>query len=240
MLTKIAFVAPPGQAQKKIRTLLARPLSYLVREFQNMDEVHQGLSQFNFQVLISRVPAFDAGHVQMVARLRAAYPSAGLVTVSPQIDPRARYGLTQISRHTLVDEDLELDDFYRVIQRASEPAVSHAPRLHPRVRREDNVILIAESEDGSEVRLRARFLDFARMGARLAIESGEGEGVLDFSRLRLKAKSRMELRYRSSEDAERIHRIESRVVWATVSSNPVTQLLKKQKAEIGLRFVAEL
>ena len=110
MLTRIALVAPSGHAQKKVRALLSRPLAYLVREFQNMDEVQAGLGQFNFQVLIARVPQFEVAHVPMIAKLRLAYPQAGLITLSPSIDPQARFQLRNTTRHTLLDEELEIED----------------------------------------------------------------------------------------------------------------------------------
>jgi DNA-binding NarL/FixJ family response regulator len=234
MLTRIALVAPSGHTQKKLRTLLSRPLAYIVREFQNMEEVQMGLSQFSFQVLIVRVPAFELGHVHMIAKLRAAYPHAGLITVSPHIDPQARFQLRQISRHTLLDEELEMDDFYRIIKRSAEAKHAVAPRLHPRTKREGHAVLVVQNEDDTEIQVRAKFLDFARMGARVLLEADE------HLNLKLKPKSRIELRYRSSEDQEKIHRIETRVVWAEDAANPLDHILKKTKAEIGLRFVAEL
>lgn len=233
MLTRIALVAPSGHAQKKVRALLSRPLAYLVREFQNMDEVQVGLGQFNFQVLIARVPQFELAHIPMIAKLRQAYPNAGLITLSPSIDPQARFQLRTVSRHTLLDEELEIDDLYRMIKRSVDVKNLVAPRLHPRTKREGHAVVVLRNEDDTEIQIKAKFLDFARMGARVLLEAEDLE-------LNLKPKSRLELRYRSSEDGERVHRIESRVVWAENAANPLESLLKKTKAEIGLRFVAEL
>ncbi len=238
MLTRIALVAPQGHAQKRLRTLLSRPLAYLVREFQSMDEVQTGLAQFSFQVMIVRLPVFEAQHVSLVHKLRQAYPNAALVTISPRIDPRARYELKSLARHTFLDEELEIDDLHLILKRAAEAKTLAQPRLHPRTKREGHAVLIVRNEDESEIQIRARFLDFARMGARLILEFEEP--VREQVQKQLKAKSRLELRYRSSEQAERVHRIETRVVWTEEAGNPLDHLLKKTKAEIGLRFVAEL
>lgn len=199
-----------------------------------MEEVQMGLSQFTFQVMIVRLPSFEVPHVQLVQKLRSAYPHAGLITIAPEIDPRARYQLKGISRHTLLDEELEIDDLHLIIKRSIEAKHLAAPRMHPRTKREGHAILVVRNEDETEVQVHARFLDFARMGARLVMETDEP------FKLQLHPKARIELRYKSSGNGDRVHRIESRVVWAEEAGNPLDLILKKTKAEIGLRFVAEL
>lgn len=229
MLIRIALVAPLGEAQQRLRARLSQPLSYVVREFQSLDEVQSGLAQFSFQILVVRLPTFQVGHQLMVTKLRSCYPTASLVTISPSIAPQARYAVKGLANHALLDEELELGDLDDVIHKLCKPTLNlEFARLHPRVRRDGVAFLVVRTGHG-DIRLPAKFVDFARMGAKLKLE-GEIPHELFLP------KAKVELHYRSSEDAERVHRLESRVAWASRTD----ALFKKTKAEIGLRFVAEL
>lgn len=64
-----------------------------------MPEVQAGLSTFPFQVLVLRIPQITTEFVHTVQKLRAAFPNAGLVSVSPAIDPQVRFLLRNVDRH---------------------------------------------------------------------------------------------------------------------------------------------
>ncbi len=232
MLTRLALIAPPGSSQQKIRTHLSRPLAYVVRDFQSLDEVHKGLARFPFEVLIARLPTFQQMHVSTIERLSSLFPQAGLITISPKIDADARYAIRSIKRHSLVDEELELNDLDCIIAKAADPRDRSVARMHPRAKRRDEALVVINDEMYDEDFFHeARFLDFARMGARLVVPQASAH--------KLSVKSRVELRYRSSEDIQKVHRLEARVVWMKKTS-PLESVLAGSKVTIGLRFVAEL
>jgi hypothetical protein len=232
MLTRIAFIAPPGSSQQKLRAQLSRPLAYVVREFQSLEDVHSGLAKFPFEVLITRLAKFEATHVPTIERLSALFPQAGLITISANIDAKARFAIRNVKRHSLIDEELELGDLDRIIAKAAKPWEKSVARMHPRAKRQDEAVLVTTDEMMSKDAFHeARFLDFARMGARLQVSP--------LTASRLTPKCRLELRYRSSEDLQRVHRLEARVVWIK-KTNPLESVLAGSKFNIGVRFVAEL
>ena len=234
MLTRLALIAPVGLSQQKLRTALSRPLSYNVREFHSLEETRAGLAHFPFEVLIARLPQFELAHVPTIEKLAHMFPQAGLITVSPKIDAQARFCVRNIKRHSVIDEELELCDLDRVIAKAAKPWVteSASSRMHPRAKRLDDAVLVTNDEMYDEDFFHdAKFLDFARMGARLQIAPKLAE--------KLQPKARIELRYRSSEDLSKVHRLEARVVWIK-KTNPLERVLAGSKFTVGLRFVAEL
>jgi len=229
MLTRLALIAPPGLSQQKLRTYLSRPLKYVVREFQSLEETQAGLRHFPFEVLIARLPSFQLQHVPTIEKLSQIFPQAGLITVSPEIDPQARFCVRNIRRHSVLDEELEMADLDLIIAKAAKPWEKGVARMHPRAKRHDEAVLVTTDEMYDEDFFHdARFLDIARMGARLQIPQTLAQ--------KLVPKARVELRYRSSEDLSKVHRLEARVVWLK-KSNP---LLAGSKFTVGLRFVAEL
>lgn len=232
MLTRLALIAPSGLSQQKLRAALSRPLSYVVREFQSLEETRAGLAQFPFEVLIARLPRFELAHVPTIEKLSQMFPHAGLITVSPQIEAQARFCVRSIKRHSVIDEELELCDLDRIIAKAAKPWETGVARMHPRAKRQDGAVLVTTDEMYDEDFFHdARFLDFARMGARLQIPPQLAE--------KLHPKARVELRYRSSEDLSKVHRLEARVVWVK-KTNPLESVLAGSKFTVGLRFVAEL
>ena len=232
MLTRLALIAPPGLSQQKLRTALSRPLAYSVREFQSLEETRAGLSQFPFEVLIARLPQFELSHVPTIEKLASLFPHAGLVTISPKIDAQARFCVRNLKRHSVIDEELELCDLDRIIAKAAKPWETGVARMHPRAKRNDTAVLVSTDEMYDEDFFHdARFLDFARMGARLQIPKRLAE--------KIRSKSRLELRYRSTEDLSKVHRLETRVVWVR-KTNPLESVLAGSKWSVGLRFIAEL
>ena len=233
MLTRLALIAPPGSSQQRLRSAVSRPLLYNVREFQSLSDVQAGLSQFPFQILVARLPAFLTNHVATIQKLTSLFPQAGLITVSPEIDPQARLNVRNINRHALVDEDLEMADLDALIMKvakAREKSPS-AARLHVRGKRDGHAMLITtDDRHGEDTFHDAKFLDFAQMGARVVVPDLQ---------LPLEVKSRVELRYQSSENQKRVHRLEARVIWIKKTS-PLESVLAGSKTTLGLRFVAEL
>lgn len=233
MLIRIALVAPAGQSQQRLRSALSRPLTYSVRDFQSMSDVQKNLSHFNFQVLVLRASVFKTEQIAMIQKLQNCFPQVGLVSVSPRIDPQARYALRGFARHAFVDEDLEMHDLDRLISKVTNPSHNVWARMHPRAKREDLAMVVTTDALYQEESLHeARFLNYSRMGARLVVHANENH-------LGLTTKSRVELRYQSSEDPQRIHRLEARVAWIRKAS-PVETALAGSKTILGLRFVAEL
>ena len=234
MLTKLALIGPPGLCQRHLRSALSRPLLYNVREFQSLSDVQHGLAKFPFDVLITRLPTFEMCHVATIQKLQSAFPKAGLVTMSRSIDANARFAVRSIVKHALVDEELEFSDLDQLIikvQKAHERSVSTA-RLHVRAKRDDTAVLITTDDVYQEDFFHEmKFVDFARMGAKLEVHSA-GD-------LKLQPKSRVELRYQSSEDRKKIHRLEARVVWIKKTGS-FGSMLAGPKTTVGLRFIAEL
>ncbi len=234
MLTKLALIGPPGNSQQRLRTAVSRPLIYNVREFQSLVDIQQGLSQFPFDVLIARLPSFRMDHVLTIQKMQKAFPQAGLITISRSIDSQARFAIRSLVKHVLVDEELEFSDLDQLIvkvQKVRDRSVSTA-RMHPRARREDEAVLITTDEIYREDFFHdIQFVDFARMGAKVVLNSARD--------LKLQAKSRVELRYQSSEDRKKVHRLEARVIWIKKTGS-LESLLAGAKTTIGLRFVAEL
>ena len=233
MLTRLALVAPVGQSQQNLRSSLSRPLVYSVREFHSMVDVQNGLKSFPFQVLVIRLPTFPTAHVGIIQKLRSAFPHAGVITVSPQIDAQARFALRGFARHAFVDEELEMQDIDRLIAKVTNPNDVAWARMHPRAKRED-MAMVVTTEDvyQQEFLHEARFLNYSRMGARVVVSANE-------KNLGLSVKSRIELRYQSSEDPKRVHRLEARVAWIRKTS-AIEAALAGSKTTLGLRFVAEL
>lgn len=228
MLTRVALIAPPGLSQQRVRKHLSRPLAYVVREFQSMGEVQEGLQRFPFEVLIARLPNFQMMHVQTIEKLAQLFPQASLITVSPKIESQARYAIRGLKRHSLVDEELELGDLDNIIEKAAKPWDRSVARMHPRAKRQDEALLVTTDEMYDEDTFHdARFIDFARMGARLTVSPSP--------KLQLVPKSRVEIRYRSTEDLSKVHRLEARVVWIKKTQS----MLSGSKIQMGLRFVAE-
>jgi hypothetical protein len=226
VFTSIAIVSQPGLEVDEIREQLRNPVRFKVREFFSLDEVNQGLKQFPFDVLLMRVKVFTPQHVQMIARVRSAFPHAGLITMSPEIDPGAKYQTKSIQRHKLLHEALELNDLQLIVEKLAKGETS-AARLHPRVRREGECELV-DAEKGT--RWKARFLDFAQMGARLLVNP----------KTPLKKNMRLQLHYRSTSEPTRIHRIESSIVWAEINSGMVGTIVNGPQQVIGMRFIAAL
>lgn len=106
--------------------------------------------------------------------------------------------------------------------------------MHPRAQREDMAMLVTtEPKYDDTILFEAKFANFSRMGARLVVHAPE-------KALGLTVKSRVELRYHSSEDPKHVHRLEARVAWIKKTSPLETVLAGSSKTTLGLRFVAEL
>lgn len=229
MTSKIAIVSPSGPELVAIRNHLANPARFSLREFRSLDEVNQGLRSYPFEVLVIRLPIFDTPQVSTLLRLRQIFPKAGLITVSPDIQPGARYQIRELVHHKLLHEATELPDLQRVAEKFVKGEVN-ATRLHPRVRRDGDCELF---DPTSRTRIRGRFVDFAQMGARLLVNS----------RVPLRQNMRIELHYQSTTEIGRLQRIESNVVWVEDCGNKAAgtfDFLRGSLQEVGLRFIAAL
>lgn len=230
LISKVAIVSAPGPELKAIRNEVMNPSRFLVREFLSLEEVNMGLRAFSFDVLIMRLPVFDTPQVAIVLKLRSIFPSAGIVTVCPQIQPGARYQIRDVVRHKLLHEGTELSDLHRVVDKFVRGEIN-STRLHPRVRRDGDCELV---DPVTGARFRGRFLDFAQMGARVVINSGKTIG----------RNTRLVLQYWSTTERGRLQRIESNVVWTEICGNGLSGLLGTMlhgpMQEVGLRFIAAL
>ncbi len=210
--------------------MLANPVRFLVREFRSLEDVRAGLGAYPFDVLVLRFPVFEAPQVSSLLKLRQIFPSAAIVSVCPQINPSARYQIRDLIRHKLLQEGSELHDLPRVIEKFAR-GESAATRMHPRVRRDGDCELV---DPASGMRLRGRFVDFAQMGARVAVHSGR----------MIRRNARLELHYWSAVELGRLQKIESKVVWTEDCRNGlggwIETILHGPMQEVGLRFIAAL
>ena len=226
LFSNIALVAQSGPELVAVRNQLRNPVRYTVREFLSLEDVNQGLTSYPFDILVMRFLSFDTHQVTSMLKVRARFPGPGLISISPQIDPNSRFQLRDLGRFKLLHEPTELNDIQSVIEKMvrGEPSAS---RLHPRVHRDGECELV---ESSSGVRLRAKFLDFAQMGARIAVSSRQA----------LRRGMRFELHYRSTTDFGRVHRIQSNIVWAGHAGGMMEAVFNGPMQEAGLRFVAAL
>lgn len=226
MLTKIALLAQPCPELRGLHEQLKNPVRYAVRDFLSLEEVNTSLGGYVFDILLIRIPVFSAQHVMVLDRARKRFPEAGLVTAASEIDFSARFQARSIERHKLIHEPSEIKDLSRVIDKLKKGEASSL-RMHPRVPREGEAELV-EVETGR--RLKARFLDFAQMGARVLVRVQEP----------LAKRARVQLHYRSSSDINKIHRIESQVVWQDMTGGMFESIVKGPQQMVGLRFIAAL
>lgn len=224
MFTNIAIVAQSGLELQSIRSQLRNPVKYTVREFLSLEDIKQGLRQYAFDILLIRLGRFDSAQVNTVVKVKSYFPRAGLITVSPEISPPARFQVKDIPRHKLLLEPIELEDLAAVVDKMVRGEGS-ATRLHPRVSRMGECELVDVER---KTRIPARFIDFAQMGARISVSPREP----------LKANSYYQLHYRSTTEPSRIHKIESKIVWGQVSSSMVGTIIKGPEQTLGVRFIA--
>lgn len=223
MFTNVAIVAQPGPELNEIRKSLRNPVLYTVREFLSIEGVNQGLTNYPFDVLVMRLNQFGLPHVSLVSKVRARFPRAGLITLSPEISPQARYQIRELPGHKLLQDPLEIADLTNVIDKLVHRDGS-PNRLHPRVARQGDCELV----DGKGVKIPATFLDFAQLGARLVAHP----------RSPLKRGGNFQLHYPSTTEPGRTQRIASKIIWEHVSSGMVDTIMKGPEQTLGLRFIA--
>ncbi len=180
--------------------------------------VHE-LVTFPMEVLLMRVPFFDEKHVAMVTKARRRFHQASVIMMAKEINPVARLKSSSIEGFRLLQEPMEVQDLVSIIAklRKGEAAIH---RLHPRVRRRDLVQII----DSSGQAHRASFIDFAQMGARIAISNT--------SSATFRARESVQIHYGSSSEPGKQHRIEAKVVWASGG------LAMGSSHTAGVRFIA--
>lgn len=229
MFTNIAIIASGQHANQElvaIRHQLRNPMRFTFREFLSIEDLNRGLNNFPFDILLMRLSSFEAHHVRLIFKVRQRFANAGLVTIAEGIDASAAYQIKDVFRHKLLNERMEMNDLVKVIDKLGRGEAASA-RMHPRVPRKGECELV-EGEKGE--RMSCRFLDFAQMGARLILHP----------RTPLKRNSRYQLHYRSTTEPNRVHRIESSVVWAEVQSGMMGTIIHGPEQVVGLRFIAAL
>lgn len=233
-MIRIALIAALGPEIRLLREKLQSPNKYIVREYLSLDEVNRGLSQMlphetvetRFDIFLMRVSYFVVEHVRMLERVRRRFPQIGLVTVAGEIDPSARYQVRSVRAHKLICERTEVSDLMKIIEKLKQKDLS-ALRLHPRSRRYGEAEIF---DPMTGQRLRAKFVDVAQMGARVIVQT----------KSRISRHSRLELRYQSSQEPGKVHRIESMVVWEGMTGGMVESIVQGPQQIMGLRFIAAL
>jgi hypothetical protein len=226
MYTRIALVAAPEMDLQAIRREFMNPIKFNLREFLSMDEVNAELRHSPFDVLMTRFQMFGSSQVAAVNRLRHIFPQIPLISLVRASEGQAVFESRNIVDHKVLYEDTELRDLAQVVEKMRRREISGV-RLHPRIFRHGEADLyVMNPQTGSPVAAwKGRFVDFARMGARLAIQ---GEG-------RLQQGCKAQLHYRSSAEPSHIHRIETKVVWErSVGAWGANQ------HQVALRFIATL
>jgi DNA-binding NtrC family response regulator len=222
MLTRIAIVSNPSAELDLIRMAMRNPLKFTVREFLSMDSCVHDLVSFPMEVLLMRVPFFDVKHVSMVLKARRRFHKASVVMMAREVNPMARISATVIQDFKLLQEPMEVQDLVSIIakMRAGDDSIN---RMHPRVKRRD-LVQIVDSHGQAH---RASFIDFAQMGARIAISntSLHSQGAL-------KARESVQVHYSSSSGPGKIHRIAAKIIWSSGG------LASGSSQTAGVRFIA--
>jgi hypothetical protein len=188
--------------------------------------VKRDLGLFPADIMVMRLPRLELAHLGNLAKIRTVFPRVGLITVTDSADPAARYHAREISGLKLLLAPLELNDLQRIVEKMLRREAS-ALRLHSRVHREGGCEIV-DPETGKVTP--ASFLDFAQMGARVRLHPREP----------FRRNNRLQLRYRSTTEPSRVHRIECHVMWAEVKSGIVGTLVHGPEQVMGLRFIAAL
>jgi hypothetical protein len=226
VFTRVAIVAQDEPELQSIRNQLRNPVRFSVKEFLTLDDVNEGLASFPSEVLVMRVSSFETKQVPMLMKVRMRFPNKGLITVAPYIDPSARYQVREMPKHKLIHEPTEIADLAQIIDLLAKGETTQH-RMHARVKRDGEAELVDVKRG---IKHRARFMDFAQMGARMLVNVTEP----------IRANSRIQLHYRSTTEPGRIHKIESQVVWEQFTSGIVDTLVHGPQQMLGLRFIASL
>ena len=200
-------------------------MRYTLKEFLNSGDL-KDLGGFAFDVLIMRLSQFGSANVPMVIRARQRFPHAGLVTVAPKIDPATRFQVRDVDRHKIILDPTESQDLVSVVEKLARG--EHSPlRMHPRMKREDEAEIHDAKAGG---KYKAKFLEFAQMGARVKVTAKKP----------LMVNQKVQLCYQSTTDPSRIHRIESQVIWQNTANGIIDAVFGGTEQVVGLRFIAAL
>jgi len=225
MLTRIALVSRPDRDLEWIRSEFRNPVRFTYREFLSMQEVLHGLIDFPMDLMLLRLPQFREAHLPMLHRLRGKFQKVSVIVMAGEAEPRARAMLTGLERLSFLADPEERRDLSAMIERwqRGQPV---GLRQHARIKREGEVILT----DRLGKPYRARFLDFAQMGARVVVES-----LRSFDH-----REALKVDYASTQgDPGRRQVLEARVVWSKDSAGFVDSLRGVRSRTLGLRFVAQ-
>ena len=226
MFTRVAIVAQDEPELQSIRSQLRNPVRFSVKEFLTLDGVNEGLALFPSEVLVIRVSSFETKQVPMLMKVRMRFPDKGLITIAPYIDPSARYQVREMAKHKFIHEPTEITDLAQIIDLLAKGETTQT-RMHARVKRAGEAELVDVKRG---IKYRAKFMDFAQMGARLLVNVTEP----------IRANSRIQLHYHSTTEPGRIHKIEAQVIWQQLASGLVETLVHGPQQMLGLRFIASL
>lgn len=226
MPVKVAVVAQAQPELDAIRYELRNPVRFMIREFLTLEEVKAGLGEFGFQILLLRIHQFGSANVAMLLKIRAHYPNVAIILLAREIDPSARFQIRAMPGTKVIHEETELPDLQLIIEQLAR-GDHHPSRLHARVRRESAAEIVDVKEN---LRMPARFLDFAQMGARVVVTSKRP----------LKKNDRFQVHYESTSEPGKIHRIEAVVIWQQITSGMVGTIFGGPQQTVGVRFIAAL
>lgn len=222
MLNRIAIISTSGSDLDRVRAAIRNPLRYTVREFLSMDAVARELSLFPMDLMVMRYARFDERQVASALAARRCFRDVGLVLMAKDILPEARAKVGGIERLRLLEEPFETSDLTAVIEKLLR-GDGAAARLHTRVRREGSLQIV----DANGLTYRAQFLDFAQMGARIAIQA----------MAKFKPRDSVQVIYTSSQ-AGQVQRLAAKVIWSSVDGGLIEQFMGVKQQTAGLRFIA--
>ncbi len=222
---RLALITQQDSGLQGIRRQLFDPSLYIVREVLSLQEIQEQLKDFRFGILLMRIPFFSATHVQMLAKVHSAFPHAGMIASCLEIDPMARFQSRNIPSFKILAEPQEVQDLPKIIDKLKRKEVSGL-RQHIRNRRDGEADII----DSRGVRLSARFVNFAQMGARLTVRSKE----------LLQKGDRIQLQYRSSLNPNKIHLIEAQITWQQIGGKMMDAIVSGPLQTVGIRFIGML
>ena len=225
-MVKVALVAQDMPELEAVRSRLRSPARFQLREYHSLDEVRDGLSHLPFDVLLLRISSFKPANIPMLVRARSAFSHAGVVLIAREIDPGARFQVRSMPGTKLIHEASEIDDLAGIIEQLNR-GDSHPLRLHPRVKRDGHAELV-DPKHG--LKLQAKFLDFAQMGARIWVQA----------KTPLKRNDRFQVHYPSISEPGKTNRVEVTVVWQQMTSGMMDTIVRGPQQVVGIRFIAAL
>lgn len=224
---RVAVVAPQMTNMHRLESLLSEG-AHQVATFFSLTEINQRFQEQNFDILVFQLSSFDGNRLEWLQRVRARFAKLAVVVIAKEVEPNVRFVAHSVPRVRLLEWDYESRDLSQVIAKLMSSEKSQDPtaaRMHARTERQGWAEL---SDLDGKIRVKAKFLDFAQMGARVLVD---GDSI--------EPKSKWVLRYPSSTDPGKIQSLYCYVVWQSESpAGLIDSLFKPKQQVLGLRFVA--